>query len=179
MTIDECIELIKDGIPGTSGIWADMGSGRGAFTRALAEILKPDSEIYSIEKNRTALQQQEKLFYEVHPSQTVHFFHEDFTKPISLPALNGILMANSLHFIRDKASLIKRFGQYLKTEGRFILVEYNIERSSIWVPYPISFLEWQEKSIGWGLNDTQLLGTRPSRFHREIYSALSFKTGSV
>jgi ubiquinone/menaquinone biosynthesis C-methylase UbiE len=178
MTLDDCITLIKDGVPDSSGIWADMGSGRGAFTRALAEILNPDSEIYSIEKNKTALQQQEKSFYELHPSLTVHFIHEDFTGPITSPALDGILMANSLHFIRDKASLLRRLGQYLKTGGRFILVEYNIERSSTWVPYPISFPEWQEKSSGWGFINTRLLATRPSRYYREIYSALSSKTGS-
>jgi SAM-dependent methyltransferase len=178
MTLDDCINLIKEGVHHSSGIWADMGSGRGAFTRALAETLNPVSEIYSIEKNKTALQQQAKLFYESHPSLAVHFILEDFTGPINLPALDGILMANSLHFIRDKASLLQRFGRYLKTGGRFILVEYNIEKSGTWVPYPISFPEWQKKSNGWGFTNTQLLATRPSRYHREIYSALSFKTGS-
>ena len=127
MTLDDCITLIKDGVPDSSGIWADMGSGRGAFTCALAEILKPDSEIYSIEKNKIALRQQEKLFYELHPLLTVHFIQEDFTEPITLPALDGILMANSLHFIRDKTSLLKQFRGYLKTGGRFILVELRIE----------------------------------------------------
>ncbi len=176
MTQNDCIDLIMGGIPSTSGIWADMGSGRGAFTLALAEILQPGAEIYSIEMDKTALQQQEKLFYRKHPSLRVYFYHGNFADPLNLPALDGIVMANSLHYIRDKEPVLRQFRNYLKTTGRFILVEYNIFKSTTWVPYPIPFEEWQKKSVRWEFYETHLLATKPSRYHREIYSALSFKT---
>ena len=49
------VNLIKCGIPNPGGVWVDFGSGAGAFTLALAELLGSSGEIYSIDKNLNAL----------------------------------------------------------------------------------------------------------------------------
>ena len=55
-----------------------------------------------------------------------------------------------------------------------ILVEYNIEQGNSAVPFPISYRRWDELTSRCGFTHTQLLHTRPSRFLREIYSAVSW-----
>jgi hypothetical protein len=59
--------------------------------------------------------------------------------------------------------------------GRFLLVEYNVDRSTPWVPYPLSYPTWEALAEKSGFTSTRLLATRPSRLLGEIYSALSFK----
>jgi hypothetical protein len=56
-----------------------------------------------------------------------------------------------------------------------ILVEYNVEAGNYAVPYPIPYPVWERLAKQSGFASTQLLATRPSRFLREIYSALSIK----
>jgi precorrin-6B methylase 2 len=39
------------------GTWADLGSGGGAFTLALADLIGPQGVIYSMDRDRYALQE--------------------------------------------------------------------------------------------------------------------------
>ena len=55
MNHQDHVNLIKAGITPTDGIWADLGSGTGAFTLALAELLEQDGTIYSVDKDGGAL----------------------------------------------------------------------------------------------------------------------------
>jgi hypothetical protein len=82
-------------------------------------------------------------------------------------------MANSLHFVRHKEPLVKRLKTYLRPGGHLILVEYNADRGNPWVPHPISYPHWEKLAYCSGFTSTRLLSTIPSRFLREIYSALS------
>ena len=97
------LRLLRDGISSPGGIWAEFGSGRGAFTLALAEVIGPGGMIYSVDKNKGALRDQarqiEKKFSSNQPA--IHYLHEDYRQPLSLPDLNGVLMANTLHFHED------------------------------------------------------------------------------
>ena len=173
------VNLLQGGIPKPGGAWADFGSGRGAFTLALAELIGREGTIYSVDKNRRDLRAQEwnmrERFGERSPS--VHYLAGDFTRPVDLPQLDGIVMANSLHFVRSKKPVLAGLLRYLKPGGRFILIEYNVDRGNIWVPYPLSYSTWEALAGKVGLKDTQLLRTRPSRFLKEIYSALNFYGG--
>ena len=175
MNHQDHVDLLKDGIPSPGGVWADYGSGRGAFTLALVDLIGPSGIIYSIDKDSSALRQQEQAmlprFTEVRP--IVHYLHADFTRPIDLPALDGVVMANALHFQRNKEPVLKRIRASLRTGGRFILVEYNVDRGNFWVPYPLSFRTWQNLAERVGFADTRLLATVPSHFLKEVYSALS------
>ena len=59
----------------------------------------------------------------------------------------------------------------LPSQGRLIIVEYNVDRGNTWVPYPISFKTWEVLARRNGFANTQLLARRPSSFLREIYAA--------
>ena len=166
------VALLRDGISGP-GVWADLGSGRGAFTLALAELLGPAGRIYSIDKDRGALRQQEQTMQAQFPRLAVEYLPADFTRRLDLPPLDGVVMANSLHFQRDKQSLVQLVRSYLRPGGRLILVEYNTDRGNFAVPYPLSYATWETLARQTGFAETRLLMMRPSRFLGSIYSALS------
>jgi ubiquinone/menaquinone biosynthesis C-methylase UbiE len=168
------VQLIRAGIIKTGGVWADFGSGRGAFTLALAEILGSDAQIYSVDKNQTALHQQQRAMKAQFPDARVQYLHADYTQPLDLPPLDGIVMANALHFQRAKGRILAQIHGYLKSSGRLILVEYNLDQGNTWVPYPISYQTWENMACRSGFAQTQLLSKRPSRFMGEMYAALSW-----
>ena len=107
------------------------------------------------------------------PQVEATYLHADYTRPLDLPILDGIVMANSLHFQRDKAPVLALVRSCLRPEGHLVLVEYNQDRGNTWVPYPLSFKTWQKLARESGFGRTRLLATRPSRFMGEIYAALS------
>jgi precorrin-6B methylase 2 len=175
MNHDDHLALLRGGIDQPGGVWADFGSGTGAFTLALADLIGPTGMIYSIERDRSALAQQERSLREQFPNTIVHYRPTDFTHPIrdSIPVLDGIVMANSLHFQRHPEPIVQLLKSYLRSQGRFILVEYNIEEGNSAVPYPVSYRQWETLARHCGFDRTRLLMTRPSRFLKEIYSAVS------
>lgn len=173
------VRLIRDGIPAAGGVWADFGSGTGAFTLALAEVLGANGEIYSIDRDAGALREQERALRARFPQVHLHFLAADFTHPLRtpLPPLDGLLMANALHFVREKERVIGLLKSYLKPEGRLILVEYNVDTGNMWVPYPLSYPTWEALARRCGFAHTHLLATQPSRFLREFYAAVSYSQG--
>jgi ubiquinone/menaquinone biosynthesis C-methylase UbiE len=174
MNHEDHVNLLRKGVPGPGGVWADFGSGRGAFTLALAELIGPTGVIYSVDKDRRALRQQEKSMRGRFPEVTHHTRIADFTKFLQLPELDGIVMANALHFVRHKETTVKLMLNYLKPGGRLLLVEYNTDRGNYWVPHPLSYLAWARLAQKSGFARSELLAVRPSRFLGEIFSAVSY-----
>ncbi len=168
------VYLLQKGVPGQGGTWADLGSGAGAFTLALADLLGPAGHIFSVDRDRGALREQERAMRANFPATTVDYIAGDFTHQLDLPPLDGIIMANSLHYVRHKDPVLQLIHGYLRPGGRLILVEYNADRGNMWVPYPLSYGTWVELARQNGFEQTQLLAKVPSRFFGEIYSALSF-----
>ena len=109
------------------------------------------------------------------PATTVHYLAADFTRPLDLPQLDGVVMANALHFQRDKDATLRLVRGYLRPGGRLLLVEYNADRGNPWVPYPLSYRTWEALAGRSGFTGTRLLATRPSRFLGEIYAAESLR----
>ncbi len=167
------VSLLRGGISEPGGVWADLGSGTGAFTLALADLVGSDGQIYSVDKNRNALRTQEQRMRARFPAVTVHYHVADYTKRLDLPPLDGVLMANSLHFQRDKDPVVQLVRSYLGPVGRLILVEYDTDRGNPWVPHPLSCQTWEALASRNGFVSTTLLMTVPSRFLGQIYSAVS------
>lgn len=173
--------LLRGGIesPAPGAVWADLGSGRGAFTLALADLLGPGATIHSVDRDRHVLDEQRDVMRARFPGTAVRHIAADFTRPLDLPPLDGIVMANALHFVRDKEATLRLIRSYLRPPqgndpgGRMILVEYNADEGNAWVPYPLAYPTWEALSRRCGFRHTRLLATTPSRFLREIYSALS------
>lgn len=177
MNHNDHVNLLKGGIPTPGGMWADMGSGTGAFTLALAELLGPIGQIHSVDKDHAALRQQKKVMANRFPATIVTYHIADYTQPLDLPLLDGMVLANTLHFLPEarRADVLQLMRGYLRPGGRLILVEYGTDRGNQWVPYPMSFPTWQIVAEQAGFTETTLLATRSSRFLGQIYAALSFK----
>jgi ubiquinone/menaquinone biosynthesis C-methylase UbiE len=168
------VRLLQKGIPQPGGIWADLGSGDGAFTLALAELIGATGTIYAVDRDQGALRRLTSAMHDQFPDVALHTLVGDFDRPLPLPQLDGIVMANSLHFIRNKAATLGRVRTYLKPTGRLLMVEYNSDQGNLWVPHPFSYPTWERMSRESGFEHTALLATYPSRFLREIYAAASW-----
>ncbi len=169
------VNLLRGGVPAPGGVWADLGAGTGAFTLALAELLGPAATIYAIDKNAADLRELTVAMCERFPEVGLRAVTADFTGPLDLPPLDGVVMANSLHYLRSKDAMVQRVRAMLKPGGRLLIVEYNVDRGNLWVPYPLSYRTWESIAAPSGFTETRLLATTPSRFLQEFYSAVSIK----
>jgi SAM-dependent methyltransferase len=170
---EDHLDLIRDGV--APGAWADLGSGDGAFTLALADLLGPGARIVSVDRDGGALGRQRQAMEGRFPAADVEYRQADFTRPLDLAALDGIVMANSLHFVRRKEPVLAAVRGWLRPGGRLVLVEYDTDRGNPWVPHPLSYPTWERTAADNGFVDTRLLARRPSRYLGAIYSALSFR----
>lgn len=165
------VHLLLGGIAEPGGTWADFGSGNGAFTLALRELIGADAEIFSIDKDGARLREQERAFQQMFPAARVQFLRADFTRPLTLPPLDGIVMANALHFFKNKIEVLQHARAFLKPRGVLLLVEYNVDAGNIWVPHPLSFETFCALAPRANFTPPRLLATAPSSFLREFYSA--------
>lgn len=169
------VALLRPGIEAAGGspVWADVGAGGGAFTLALAELLGDGATIYTIDRDVQALASGHKQVLRRYPGVTIRPHVADFRHPLDLPLLDGLVIANALHFSPDPLPVVRQWRGRLKPGGVFIVVEYNTDHGNTWVPYPFTFERWVEIARQAGFVATTLLGRRPSRFLQEIYSAAS------
>jgi ubiquinone/menaquinone biosynthesis C-methylase UbiE len=175
--------LLREGLDGVGGpashrgeVWADLGSGKGAFTLALADLLGPGAVIHSVDRDERALSTQREAMDARFPELPVQYRRADFAGALDLPPLDGVLMANSLHFVRDKEPVLARVAGWLRPGGRLLVVEYDSDRGNTWVPHPMSYRTWEALAARTGFLETRLLRTIPSRFLGRIYSALSLSS---
>jgi len=173
------VNLLRPADLPTGGIWADFGAGSGAFTLALRELVGPDAEIYAVDADGARLQELQEA-YQSRFGDTVHLhlLTADLSKRLAAPALDGILMANSLHFFSEKIPLLRAVRTLLKPGGMLLLVEYNVDSGNMWVPYPLSFKTFQALTPAAGFTEPRLLATHPSSFLQEFYSAAAHKGAS-
>jgi ubiquinone/menaquinone biosynthesis C-methylase UbiE len=168
------VSLLAPGVTqGEGGTWADLGAGTGAFTLALADLVGPHGLIHAVDRDRAALAELRGALVSAVPQAEVLVRAADFTRRLDLADLDGVVMANSLHFVDDKRPVIALVRGYLRRGGRLLLVEYDSDHGNPWVPHPVAFETWQELASEAGFVETRKLATVPSRFLRQIYSALS------
>jgi SAM-dependent methyltransferase len=157
------------------GTWADIGAGDGAFTLALADLLGPGGRIVAVDRDARALRDNERSVHARFPATDLATLTADLTRPLDLPALDGLVAANSVHYVaRDRqVAVIRDLAAYLKPGGRFVIVEYDADRGNPWVPHPFSYPSWERIAQAAGLVQTRRIGRVPSRFLDAIYAAES------
>lgn len=172
MTKSEAVTLISKGINNTDRKqhWADLGCGTGLFTEALATLLPAGSTITAIDVN------QQYLPAVMGNTVSVQFKKADFVADeLDEGLLNGILMANALHFVRDKKALIQKLEHQFDSVVQFLVVEYDHSRSNQWEPYPIPFIALKELFAGLGYIRIEKTGERQSMYGGKMYAALVSK----
>ena len=173
MTHEDVVKLIEDGVSPDTFVWADLGAGSGNFTLALDSLLGFDGTIFALDRNLDILRNRIQKSY---VRSTIHLLESDLTSAKNLlPPLDGVLMANTLHYVKDPLAMLADIKSLLPSGGSFILVEYDREDANKWVPYPISYVKWQRLAIQAGFTLPDELNRMPSIYSdRELYSALCF-----
>jgi SAM-dependent methyltransferase len=169
------VALIRDGVTGPSRVWADIGAGEGAFTLALAELLGPGGKIVAVDRDQRALVANSQAMAARFPGVDLVVRRADFEAPVELPRLDGLVAANSLHYVaRDRqVEVVRRLAAHLRPGGAFVVVEYDVDRGNPWVPHPFSAGTWEGMAAEAGLVETTRIGRVPSRFLDAIYASLS------
>ena len=171
MTIEEAKSFILPAIKSPQGRWADIGAGTGVFTLALDQLLTSGSHIYAMDKNPHTL-------YSLQLNNcNLHIEEQDFNRPFEYPEMDGIILANTLHYAEDPIHAMQNILSILKPGGEFILIEYETARPlKPWIPYPVPFDHFISISEKLPLSAPKILVKRPSAYgHDHIYLAKAEK----
>ena len=171
MEIKDAIQLIRfQALQDQANIWVDLGCGTGTFTRALVHLLPEQSLIHAFDKDKKALLQVPDSTANV----KIEKHHANFMTELLPLELDGVLMANSLHYVKEKEQFINKLLLSLKENGQLLIVEYDTKRSNLWVPYPIPFEKLSDFLIQLGFKNIEKLGERRSVYSRSnMYAAIA------
>ncbi|RME56084.1 MAG: class I SAM-dependent methyltransferase, partial [Caldilineae bacterium] len=159
------------------GVWADLGCGDGVFTALLAELLAPGSHIYGVDRDGQALARARRRVESRASSARVTFLRADFTQPLPLPPLDGMLLANALHFVAEKGPVLAALARLLKPGGKLVVVEYNTRQGNTAVPHPLHETEFLTLAQAAGFVHTRIAARAPSTFLGEMYTGVAVKPG--
>ncbi len=174
MTPSEAVDLLSPAISTRGGVWADLGAGEGTFTEALAQLLGPESHIYAVDRDADAVAALKRWAPTARARVTPVM--GDFSLPFDPPGdalLDGMLFANSLHYVSDPATVLSRLVAWVKPGGRVVFVEYDRRAANRWVPYPIPIAALPAVTAAAGLSAPRIVASRPSLYQGEMYVALA------
>src|SRR4030067_1101054 len=107
MDHNDHVKLLRPADLKPGGSWADLGAGSGAFTFALRELVGPTAQIHADDKDGGALQELARGYlYHFSDGHNLNLIHGDFSQDVELPPLDGVLMASSLHYFKDKEAVL-------------------------------------------------------------------------
>src|SRR5690349_5883297 len=174
MTPDEAVDLIRPAVTKSGGVWADLGAGDGTFTRALATLLGPNGTVYAVDRDASALRDVAQTATRASAAAKITTIVGDFTQPLALSTLDGVVIANALHYVRypDQPMVIEQIASMLVARAPLVIVEYDRDNANTWVPYPISIRALEQVAHDAGLRRPVVLGRRPSRFGGDLYVAV-------
>ena len=176
MDHNDHVNLLRPANLKPGGTYADFGAGGGAFTLALRELVGIDAQIYAVDKDKSALRELENSHRaRFNTTRNLLLLPNDFSRPLDVPPLDGIVMANSLHFFKDKEKILHHVREFLKPNGALIVIEYNVDSGNMWVPYPLTFETYHDLAPRAGFTEPRWLAKVPSRFLKEFYSAIAYK----
>jgi ubiquinone/menaquinone biosynthesis C-methylase UbiE len=173
------VALIRAGVEGAGPRWLELGAGEGAFTLALADQLGPDGEIVAVDRDAGALRRLTAQVGERFPAIGLATSTGDFRDPLPTGTFDGVLAANSLHFVRDPIEVLARARAVLRAGGRLIVVEYDADRGNPWVPHPFSAARFADLAEQAGFTRAREIGRVPSRFLGAIYAAAADRPDPV
>lgn len=168
------VALIRHGVPAPGGVWADLGAGTGNFTFALADLLGPEGTIYAVDRDAKALAALQRRLEHTPPGATLHTQQADVTRPLHLPPLDGILMANLLHFVARQTEFLAALRETLVSGGRLLVVEYEQPTPLPWAPYPVPLVRLAELTAAAGFTPAvQVAIRRSASSGRAMFAAVA------
>jgi hypothetical protein len=171
--LTQAIEMIRPATGRASGTWADLGSGSGLFSRALAALLADRGRVIAVDRDARALGTLERHGPFPAPIETAV---ADVRLPDEIAALrgvrlDGVVLANLLHFLADPTQTLLRLVPMLVPDAPVVVVEYDRERANRWVPHPLPPSRLRRVALGAGLSAPEVVARRPSAYQGRMYCA--------
>jgi SAM-dependent methyltransferase len=178
MEAREAERLISAAVPPGSGTWADFGAGDGTFVRALAARLGRGARIYAVDRDARALKALVRASASLEAA--VAIVQADLQRDFSLPGvepgtLDGMLLANTLHFLPDARGALGRLSSWLRPGGRAVIIEYDRRPPDRWGPHPIDAVDLPALFDAAGLDAPLEVARMASVFGGEMYVAVGLK----
>ena len=156
--------------------WMDLGCGEGVFTRALAALLPKDSSIEAWDTDASALAEIPKELNGVR----IAIRGANFLNTLLPQGLDGILIANALHYVPDQRAFLNNVRQALTPQGLLVVAEYDTDRPvPTWVPHPISQRSLGELLVTIGFQPPTAMGRRTSVYGSgDLYTVFAQRSAS-
>ena len=168
MTPADADALLAPAVPTGPGVWLDLGAGDGLLTRVLARRLGGGTVV--------AIDRAAPRVPPMPDGAAIRSFTgdvRDLDRLDGVPeALDGALCANVLHFVPEAGAVLAALARRLRPGGRAVVVEYDRQRGSRWVPHPIPRSALRDLAAGSGLGSVEVVGERASRFGGTLYVAV-------
>src|SRR5262245_25629729 len=141
----------------------------------MADLLGSGATIVALDRDAAALETNARAMAARFPAVRLETIVTDLTDPPDLSPLDGLVAANSLHFVpRDQqVAAVRRLAALVRPGGRFVVVEYDADSGNPWVPNPFTLETCRGMAETAGLADATRIGRVSSRFLRAIYAAAS------
>ena len=173
MDHDDHVRLIRAGVTGAGPRWLELGAGTGAFTLALADLLGPGGRILATDRDERAVRVAGAAVARAFPRVALETRVFDYTDAIPYGPFDGVLAANTLHFVADRDATLRAIRFSIVPGGRLVIVEYDADRGNPWVPHPFSFETWKQEAVRAGFTEPRRIGRVPSRFLDAMYAAVA------
>jgi len=151
--------------------------GTTEFTRGLSERSEPSSDEYlrtvDVAVMLPGLTASDPVYASMQRvlrggrGRTVHFHWAGAYD------LDGVLMANSLHYVENQAAFIRECESHMNARRYFLLVEYDTSEASRWIPYPVSRTRLATLFERAGYSSVRVLRSRPSLYRRASLYAIA------
>lgn len=163
------------------GAWADLGCGDGIFSAVLADLLGEDGCVFAVDRASRELRHLQRNLHPTDWTTRIQPLQADFRFPLPFHDLDGVVVANALHFLRDgrKTAAFRIFASALRPGGSLIVIEYNTDRSTSAVPHPLPAdrLRRLLRDAGW--RSPNVLARVPSTYLGEMVAIQSARLDSA
>lgn len=170
----ERLTLLGAAAPCPGESWGDFGCGAGAFTLPLAEAIGAHGALLALDRDQRAIESLRRALAALPaPLPAIELRVADVESPGTLPALDGILLANVLHHFHDAAVTLGTLSRALRPGGRVLVIEYDRADATPWVPYPIPSSSLHSLARAASLRPFDVRARVRSDFGRTVYAAVA------
>jgi len=121
---EHAVALINQGVEKQGETWVDLGAGGGTFSLTLSELLGSEGRVIAVDRDARALR---RIGTPPASWAAIRTYHADFTRPLELTNMDGLLLANSLHFVARQEEVLRQLIGYLRPGGRVLFLEYDTQ----------------------------------------------------